>query len=346
MPKLDIRKQATRSSVHYAPVGEAVFDSDIARLREFTPEGRAFLAKAPDFCRLERTLIARILDQKPISKPALMAQFGFPGRVFNAAYNSAKGLVDSAKASAELALAGTGEALSRALAQYAEAEADHTRQGELGGRRRRISRLVEQEARHERLVLRPRIFPGGDFYRQQQRKPGPGWKKAFLAHRADHISANGGADEQMGNKTLQVTLGPTESINGRLWLERACEQAVKAERLSLRLNAKGRFGHTLVVADSPPPPESNGSSGRQSDSPRFPVEPALKWQVACGRKISRAFSTLADLRSASLRDQRRAAKALKRSSVRLPRFEMPSLIELQPAKPHRLASCSSLLRVA
>jgi IS605 OrfB family transposase len=102
------------------------------------------------------------------------------------------------------------------------------------------------------------------------------------------------------------------SETGNPWLEQACEHAAKAEKISLRLNAKGRYGHTLVVEDESRPSTSKGSSGRQMDSPRFPVEPALKWQVACGRKVSGAFLTLSAFRADSLRELRRAAKAQKR----------------------------------
>jgi IS605 OrfB family transposase len=500
----------------------------------------------------------------------------------------------------------------RSLTHYSEAEADPARQEELHGRRRRIAKLVEQEARHEKLALCPKIFSGGDIYRKQHSMAG--WKRAFQGKRSDHLSANGGADEAHGNKTLQVTLGPVELIGGRLWqgfelshsrerlgsfrlwvseceglvsavlantpspktapvevwfdgngkkigpirqqqmiaagenpasirtidrivtagrvgftidlrrretgkwyihisreekalpkaqppvgwmgvdlncdsiahavismrdrepvlesygkdpfpakgpsgevqtalyrainqlvddaaqrslgicleyldfehckrwlktklgallhvmpyrkirriferrclelgvpfryvppkyssllgallsarwpelgrdqaagavlalrasetgnpwLETACEAAVKADRISLRLNAKGKYGHTLVVEESLPRTNSNGMSGRQLDSPRFPVEPALQWQVRCGRKVSGAFSTLAALRAASLRELRRAAKAQKRIlTVGSLRLEMPHVIRLVPTESLDPASCSSLRNAA
>ena len=93
---------------------------------------------------------------------------------------------------------------------------------------------------------------------------------------------------------------------------------------------------------SPPCPSLTGAPGRQKDRPGFPVEPALKWQVACGRKISAAFSTLADLRSASLRATRRAANAQKRSNDHTPRFKMPHRIRLDHPDAHASAQCSSL----
>ena len=612
MPKIDIRKRSSERLVCYEPLNAKVYSTDIARLRDITPAGRKFLSLAPDFCRMERTLIARLLAGKSVEKPAMMKRFGFHGRMFNAALDSAKGAIESGRACALLALEGTREALVRALSHYSEAEADPARQGELHGRRRRIVKLVEQEARHEKIALRPRIFPGGDIYRTQHSKAG--WKKAFQAKRSDHLSANGGADEAHGNKTLQVTLGPVELIGGRLWqgfelshsreclgsfrlwvseceglvravlansfsprttpvevwfdgggkkigpirqqqmmaagehpasvrmidrvvtvgrvgftidlrrrecgkwyihvsreektlpkaqppvgwmgvdlncdsiahaaisirdgkpvlesygkdpfppkgpagerctalcqiinqrvdeaaqrnfgisleyldfehckrwlktklgallhvmpyrkiralferrclelgvpfryvppkyssllgallsarwpelgrdqaagavlalrasetgnpwLEMACEAAVKADRISLRLNAKGKYGHTLVVEESLPRTFSTGMSGRLLDSPRFPVEPALQWQVRCGRKVSGAFSTLAALRAAKLRELRRAAKAQKRilfvSSLRL---KMPHFIRLAATDPIGSASCSSLSNAA
>jgi len=612
VPKIDIRKRSSETLVCYEPLEAKVYATDIARLRDITPAGRRFLSKSPDFCRMERTLIARQLSGKLVEKPAMMKRFGFQGRMFNAALDSAKGGIDSARACAQLALEGTREALVRSLTQYSEAEADPERQEELHGRRRRIAKLVEQEARHEKLALCPKIFPGGDIYRKQHSMAG--WKRAFQGKRSDHLSANGGADETHGNKTLQVTLGPVELINGRLWqgfelshsreslgsfrlwvseceglvagvlantpspkttpvevwfdgngkkigplrqqrmiaagenpasirtidrivttgrvgftidlrrretgkwyvhisreekalpkaqppvgwmgvdlncdsiahavismrdgepvlesygkdpfpakvpsgevqtalyrainqlvddaaqrslgicleyldfehckrwlktklgallhvmpyrkirriferrclelgvpfryvppkyssllgallsarwpelgrdqaagavlalrasetgnpwLETACEAAVKADRISLRLNAKGKYGHTLVVEESLPRTNSNGMSGRQLDSPRFPVEPALQWQVRCGRKVSGAFSTLAALRASSLRELRRAAKAQKRillvGSLRL---EMPHVIRLVPTESLDPASCSSLSNAA
>ena len=215
MPAIDIRKHASAGAVHYEPLGRKVYSTEIARLREITPAGRIFLDRAPQFCGMERTLIARLLAGKPISKPAMMAQFGFHGRMFNAALESAKGMIDSARACAQLALEGTREAIVRGLTRYEDAESDLARHGELPGRRRRLAKLVEQEARHEQHIRRPRIFPGAESFRAQHKNPT--WKKAFRAKRSDHLSANGGADEAHGNKTLQVALGPVEVIAGRLW---------------------------------------------------------------------------------------------------------------------------------
>jgi len=601
MPKLDISKIATRTTLHYEPLERKLYATQIARLRSITEHGRELLGRAPDYCQLERTLIARILAGKPISKAKLMAEFGFPGRIFNAALDSARGLVASARTNAMAALADTQAALARALVQYGEAEANANRQGELHGRRRRIQRLVEQESRQEQLVLRPRIFFGRAEYQTQHR---PGWKEAYQAKRADHLSANGGADEHCGNKTLQISLGPIEAIitkreasrlwqhfhvrharklvatfrlpvkecaelarivqantvapklastetwfdgrgkristkmqakmhlarirpasakhvqraitkdrvgltidlrrhdpmkrwyihvsweekslpeqlspvgwlgvdincdslasamasveqgdavlhsyakhyypaggpagtrraelcriiglivneakarnlgvaleyldfehckrwlksklgsmlrampyrqiraiferrcleagvplryvppkyssllgallsvrwpmlgrdqaaaavmslrasaTGNPWLEMACAQAAKAERLRLRLNRKGQFGHTLTVLASPPERSSNGGPARQMDSAGYPVEPALQWQVACGRKVRDAFSTLAAQQAAKLRELRRAADAQKRiQPVSILRLEVPSWINLGP----------------
>ncbi len=612
MPKLDIRKHASPTAVHYEPLAQKLYATDIARLRGITPAGRELLAKAPAFCRMERAIITRTLKGRSADKAVVMAEFGFPGRMFNAAEDAAVGLVKAARACAELALADTREAFVRALTQYAQAEADPNRLGELPGRRRRLARLVEQEARHERIVLRPRIFPGADIFREQHKAKD--WKRAYHAKRADHISANGGADEEHGNKTLQITLGPVEEIGGRLWqsfslkharkpiatfrlwasqcvdlaqavqanslpvrkapvevwfdavgkkigpkrqaameaegkkpasirlidravtagrvgfaivlrrhdcghwyihvsreqkalpetyvpvgwvasdlncdsiasaaismrdgqpalaayakehfpaggsagaraavlyriinalvadakarhlgialeyldfehgkrwlrtklgamlrvmpyrqirriferrcleagvplryvpakyssllgallsakwpqlgrdqaaaaivalraseagnswLERACQAAAKAEKVSLRLNRKGQFGHTLVVEAATPPPASNGEPGRQMDRPAYPVEPALQWQVACGRKVSDAVSTLVALRAASLRSSRRAAKAQKRIlKARSLRLKMPASIRLGTPEPPGSLACSSLRRAA
>jgi IS605 OrfB family transposase len=134
---------------------------------------------------------------------------------------------------------------------------------------------------------------------------------------------------------------------GNPWLEHACEQAAKAERISLRLNAKGRYGHTLVVEAERPSPTSMETAGRQMDSPRYPVEPALQWQVVCGRKVSDAFSTLAALRADLLRERRRAAKAQKCiPPARCLHFEMPQRIKLGSTERFCVRSDSSLLTVA
>jgi IS605 OrfB family transposase len=601
MPAIDIRKHASGRSVHYEPLGRKVYTTDIARLRNITSAGRAFLGGSAEFCRMERTLIARLLSGKPISKPEIMRQFAFPGRMFNAALDSGEGMIDSAKACAQLALAGTREAIARALVHYEEAELDPSRQGELPGRRRRLEKLIAQESRHEKNVVRPRLFPGADLFRTQHKDKG--WITAFRARRSDHIGSSGGADEAFGNTTLQVSLGPVEVISGRLWqgfvlshsrkqlctfrlwvaeceglvqavlantpspavqpvevwfdavgkkigpmvqrrmiangvtptavrtiqrtvttgrvgftielrrradgrwylhlsreekglaverapvgwmgvdlncdsiahavvsfrdetpaagpagerrtalyriidrlvdeaaqrnvgisleyldfehckrwlksklgallhvmpyrrilgiferrclelgvplryvppkyssllgallsarwpqlgrdqaagavlalrasevgnpwLEGACEQAAKAQQISLRLNAKGRYGHTLVVEAERRFPTSKENAGRQMDSPRYPVEPALQWQVVCGRKVRDAFATLAALRADLLREQRRAAKAQKciqpACSLHL---QMPQRIKLGSAERFYVPSDSSSITVA
>ena len=134
---------------------------------------------------------------------------------------------------------------------------------------------------------------------------------------------------------------------GNPWLEHACEQAAKAERISLRLNAKGRYGHTLVVEAERPPLTSKENAGRQMDSPRYPVEPALQWQVACGRKVRDAFATMAALRADVLRERRRAAKAQKCiPPARYLHFEMPQRIKLGSAGRFYVPSDSSLITVA
>ena len=186
MPAIDIRKHASGKSVHYEPLGKKVYATDIARLRNITPEGRAFLGRSAEFCRMERTLVSRFLSGKPIRKPEMMRQFGFPGRVFNAAFDSAKGMIDSAKACAQLALEGTREAIGRALVHYEEAERDPSRHGELPGRRRRLEKLIAQECRHEKNAVRPRIFPGADLFRTQHKDKD--WvtalsRKAFRSYR-------------------------------------------------------------------------------------------------------------------------------------------------------------------
>ena len=612
MSKIDVRRHSSPAEVHYEPLAKKVFSTDIARLRAITPDGRVLLAKAPQFCRMERALIARLVKEKPIKKPQVMAEFGFPGRMFNAALDTATGLVESATTLAHLALETTRERLCRGLAHYMEAGDDPSRTGELNGRRRNLLRLLAQEARQEKRLLHPKIFPGGDHYYDQRK--GTPWKKAYRAKRSDHLSANGGADERCGNQTFQITLGATEMIGarlwqtfhlkhsgnevatfrslhdnvqgliaavqanaqspkrvdvevwrdgagkrispaqqrrmqeaglvpastqtikraspegrigltidfrrhkgrhwyihvsreekalpkpalptgwmgidlncdsiasavvtvdggravlesyhkaafpkgglggarrtilcteirrlvdeaqdrslgisleyldfesskkflksklgamlrampyrqirrtferrcletgvpfryvppkysslvgavlssrwpqlgrdqaaaavlslrasekGNLWLEAACEQAVLAERTSLRLNAKGLCGHTVTVEHVDAPPPQMGNHGRQMDRPRYPVEPAFKWQVACGRMVSDAFSTLRAFRVLKLPELRRAAKARKRiPNARCLRFEMPPVIKLPRQNVTVLPLCSSLIKEA
>jgi hypothetical protein len=267
MPKIDIRKHASAVAVHYEPLPQKQYATDIARLRGITPAGRELLAKAPGFCRMERAIIARVLTGKPVNKAVMLAEFGLPGRMFNAAQDSAVGLIRSAKACAELALEGTREAIVRGLVQYTEAEADPDRQGELPGRRRRLARLIAQEARHEKIVQRPGIFPGGDLFRAQHKSPT--WKQAYLAMRSNHLSANGGADEEHGNKTLQVTLGPVEQIGDRLWQCFFLKHSRKPVA-SFRLWASE--GTDLVQAV-------------QANGPSIKKAPALVWFGADGKKI-------------------------------------------------------------
>jgi hypothetical protein len=134
---------------------------------------------------------------------------------------------------------------------------------------------------------------------------------------------------------------------GNPWLEGACEQAAKAQQISLRLNAKGRYGHTLVVEAGRPAPTSKETAGRQMDSPRYPVEPALQWQVVCGRKVSDAFSTVSAVRADLLRERRRAAKAQKCiQPARSLHLQMPPRIILGSAGRFYVPSGSSLITVA
>ena len=95
--------------------------------------------------------------------------------------------------------------------------------------------------------------------------------------------------------------------------------------LSLRFNAKVTFGHSalLVTKTSPPEVTTTKARGHQRDHPRFPVEPALYWQVVAERKIQGGFSSL----FADLREQRRAAKAQKHSHPP-PCFKMPHQIDV------------------
>ena len=109
-----------------------------------------------------------------------------------------------------------------------------------------------------------------------------------------------------------VVLALRASEPGNQWLERTCEQVVRAEKISHRFNAKGKFGPSalMVTTSSPPEVTTTKARGHQRDHPRFPIEPALYWQVAAGRKIQGGFSSL----FADLREQRRAAKAQKHST--------------------------------
>ena len=614
MPKLNIKKRATPSSVHYEPLLQDVYVTTIGLLRELTPAGLALLERAPDYCRMERAILHRLGQGQAVSKPALMKEFGFPGRMVNAAIDTAQGHLDSARECARAALADTTAAITRTWGQLLLAVSDPKRRGERHGLLRKLTRLVHQEAQIEARIKHPSILFGRKWHERQSKDRR--WRQSFTAARNDHLSANGGADEAAGNSTLRIELGPTEVISARLWqwfklrhagqhlgrfrlwadacvdltravlanrsgrtfevipvwfnshgkkigpkrqermeanqqlpasirgirravtagregltidlrkpegrnrwyihvsqtrpavkaytpkswigvdlncdslafahldcnvktpqvksyakapfpasgpaapramavyaainavvakakaeqagigleflefefckrwmrsklgallrampyrkiraaferrcleqgvtlrfvppkyssvlgsivsqrwpalgrdqaagvvlalrasepgnqwLERTCEQIVRAEKISLRFNAKGKFGHSalLVTTTSPPEVTTTKARGHQRDHPCFPVEPALYWQVAAGRKIQGGFSSL----FADLREQRRAAKAQKHSHPP-PCFKMPHQIDvstdsfLMPRPSASLGSGSSLLRVA
>lgn len=215
MPKIDIRKHATPDAVHYETVSKAVFETDIALLRQVTPAGRALLARAPDFCRMERAILHRLGKGRKLSKPGLMREFGFPGRMVNAALDSAQGHLDGTRECAKASLEGTTEAITRVWAHCLFALREPSQQGELHGRKRHLNRLIHQEAQMEQRVEHPKVFFGREEHRHQFEDAD--WKQAYHARRSDHLSANGGADETAGNSTLQVSLGPAEERGGRLW---------------------------------------------------------------------------------------------------------------------------------
>ncbi len=214
MPAIDIQKHANPRAVFYTAVAQPVFVTEIARLREITLAGNAFLAKAPAFCQLERTLIAWRLRGKPINKSELQTKFGFPGRMFNAALQSADGQIAGARACAAEALVRCRERIARELTHYEWALTLPESPHRLLGRRRKLTRLIEEEARHEGRIVRPAIFFGRKEYKNQN---APGWKDAYRAARSDHLAANGGADESAGNSTLQVSLGEVEQKGATLW---------------------------------------------------------------------------------------------------------------------------------
>jgi IS605 OrfB family transposase len=110
------------------------------------------------------------------------------------------------------------------------------------------------------------------------------------------------------------------SEEGNPWLEKTCERTALASPVSLRLNAKGRFGHTLAICGAT-------VAARQLDSASVPFapSPALRWQRGCGRRIRAALSTLSDLYVDSLRERGRGAAPQKPPP---PVFKMPRILSV------------------
>lgn len=100
-----------------------------------------------------------------------------------------------------------------------------------------------------------------------------------------------------------VVLAARATEQGNLWLENLCKMAVEAERVTLRFNAKGLFGHNATIARSAaarPPRHQRIHPGRSGLSPH-------RWQLSCGKQISDVLSILrADYRD-RLRQARRDA---------------------------------------
>lgn len=216
MANLQIKKHETPTHRYYTPWDATAFVTEIGRLRCITDAGHSFLQQSAAFCRMERATIARLIADKPVDKPALMVEFGFPGRMVNTATIHAKGCIDSARECAKLNLEDATEAIGRKLGEYWEASEATDGQAELFGRRRGLAKLVAREARAERAVVKPSVFPGRHAFLRQS-ELGPGWKADYEASRADHIGCIGSADEACGNSTLQVQLDEPEMREGNLW---------------------------------------------------------------------------------------------------------------------------------
>ena len=216
MANLQINKHGTATHRFYTPWAGTAFVTEIGRLQGITEAGHSWLQQAASYCRMERAIMARLLAGQDLAKPALMDEFGFPGRMVNTGLIQAKGMIDSARECAKLNLEDAAEAIGRKLGEYWEASEDPAGQPELKGRRRGLAKLVAREARAEAAVRKPSIFPGRQAFLRQS-ELGPRWKADYEAARADHIGCVGSADEACGNSTLQVTLGEAELRDGKLW---------------------------------------------------------------------------------------------------------------------------------
>jgi len=124
-----------------------------------------------------------------------------------------------------------------------------------------------------------------------------------------------------------VVLAARASGQGNAWLEGLCQAAVKAERITLRFNAKGLFGcNTTVMGLSPARPPH----GHQRDHPRQPStkdRSPLRWQIGCGKTVSDVLATLRQDYRAKVHALRRAAVAQGRSKI-IPRPKVPALLKL------------------
>ena len=216
LAKLNITKHEQDGHRYYEGWQHPLFDTAVARLHGVTPRGRAFLARSGEYCRMERASAARLLAGRPLSKPGLQREFGFPGRIVNTAITHATAQLKSQRECAALNREDATEAIGRKLFDYWEASETPLARSELSGRRRHLAKLVEREAAAEQAVEHPAFFPGRHLFRQQS-VLGPQWRAAYEAARSDHIGCVGSADEASGNSTLEVGLGVAEIIKGHAW---------------------------------------------------------------------------------------------------------------------------------
>ena len=116
---MDIRKRVEGTFSHYESINDRIPYTLIAKLRNIQPN--EILALAPNFCALERFLIASKLKGKKVNKPFYQAKFGLTSRMYNLADNMAEAKIASAKECSKLELEKINKKIEHKLVDYAEA---------------------------------------------------------------------------------------------------------------------------------------------------------------------------------------------------------------------------------
>jgi IS605 OrfB family transposase len=194
--KADIRKVSRPEVEFYISVSDQLAFTAIGRLKGIPKENRPLFNDRFGFCRLLRRLTRLLLDGKTPQKPELMKIYRLPGRSYNLALETAKGLI---KGTIEAQKAAAEDTLAEIARK--EKELESAPAGERVGRERKLRRLRRKLQNLQKQEGRPRILFGKKFFSDQK----AGWKKAFDAARHDRFGAMGSSDERSGNSTFQIT---------------------------------------------------------------------------------------------------------------------------------------------
>jgi len=210
----DLAYYVNRDADHFATFTAPLIGRD-AGFSQFADQ------QAERFCSSVREMIAMFSAKTQPVKKAMCAKYGFPSRVYNLAFDTARAMVGSAveclHAQAEL-LEGK---LDQAILSYLLAEAGGESRFYLNGRRRRIDSLANRLAA---LPERPPVFGFGKkvYYAQHKWTDHQAWKQAWQNARNCMFGARGSSDEIGGNSTYRITHTGTEARTAKIAREGRC----------------------------------------------------------------------------------------------------------------------------